>query len=103
MPSRRTRLDNQHIESLGSRVNGGRKTSWSGADDDDIAPVGVIDPYIEAETIGNLLIAGILQYGFAAADHDRYFRRLHTKAIEQLPYIGVPVQIEVLEGVAIAS
>ena len=38
----------------------------------------------------------------AAADHDRYLRRLHVKAIEQLPYIGVPVKIEVLEGVAIA-
>jgi hypothetical protein len=25
-----------------------------------------------------------------------------VKAIEQLPYIGVPVKIEVLEGVAIA-
>src|SRR6266850_2531543 len=51
----------------------------------------------------DLLIAGILQYRFAAADHDRYLRRLHAKAIEQLPHIGVPVKIEILEGVAIAS
>jgi len=64
--------------------------------------VGVIDPFIEAETISDLLIAGILQYGLAAADNDWYIRRLHAKAIEQLPYIGVPVKIEVLEGVAIA-
>src|SRR6267142_1382070 len=102
LSSRRVRLDNQHIESLGSRVNGGRKTSWPAADDDDIAPVGVIDPFIEAETVGDLLIAGILQRHRAAADHDRYLRRLHVKAIEQLPYIGVPVKIEVLEGVTIA-
>src|SRR5262249_34101475 len=49
LPSRRVRLDNQRIESLGSRVDGGRKTRWSGTDDDDIAKVGVIDHLIEAE------------------------------------------------------
>jgi hypothetical protein len=59
---------------------GGRKTRWSAADDDDIAPVDVIDPLIEAETVGDLLIAGILQHRLAAADHDRYLRRLHVKS-----------------------
>jgi hypothetical protein len=68
LSSRRARLDNQHIESLGSRVIGGRKTRWSAADDDDIAPVDVIDPLIEAETVGDLLIAGILQHRLAAAE-----------------------------------
>src|SRR5215471_1205043 len=102
LSSRRTRLDNQHIESLGGRVNAGRKARWSGADDDEIAPMGVIDPHIEAETVGDFLIAGILQHRLAAADHDRYNRRLHVKVIEQLPHISISVKIEVLEGVIIA-
>jgi hypothetical protein len=50
----RTGLDDQRIESFGSRVDGGRKTGRFGADDDDIAQVVPVDALVEAETVGNL-------------------------------------------------
>src|SRR5262249_47037339 len=103
LSSRRAGLDHQHIESLGSGIDGRRKTSRSGADDDDIAPVGVIDPLIKAETLGDFLIAGILEHRLAAADHNRYLGRFEVKASEQFPNIGVMVKVEILKRVTIAG
>src|SRR5262249_42588834 len=71
LPSGRTGLEDQRVESLRGRVDGSCQTSRAGADDDDIALVSLVDPPIEAETVGNLLIAGVLQHGLATADHDR--------------------------------
>jgi hypothetical protein len=64
---RRTGFDHERIESLGSRINRGRKARRSSADDDDIAQLVLIDPPVEAETLSNLLIGGVPQ-NYSAAD-----------------------------------
>jgi hypothetical protein len=64
--------------------------------------VNLVDPHVEAQTIGNRLIAGILQHAFAPADQDRYFSRIQMEAIEQVPDIGVTIKVEVLKRVAVA-
>src|SRR5262252_205262 len=71
LSARRIGFEYQRIESLGGRVDGSRKASRSGADDDDIAAVGVVDPAVEPETVGDLLVGRVLQDLLAAADQNR--------------------------------
>src|SRR5262249_51357467 len=66
----RTGFQHQRIESLGCRVDRSRKTSRPGADDDDIALVGV-DPAVEPEAVGDLLVERVLQDPLTAVDQDR--------------------------------
>src|SRR5262249_23262078 len=102
LPSGRTGLDDQRVDALGCRVDSGRKTRWSGADDDDIAHVSFVDSLVEVQIVGNLVITGIPQHRLAAADQDRYVGRVYVKAIEQARHVGVTVKLEVLEGVTVA-
>ena len=102
MASRRTGLDDERIQSFGGCIDRGRKTGRSSPDDDDIAQVILVDALVEAETVGNLLIARPFQHGHAAADQDGYVGPLYLKAIEQVLHVGVTVEIEVLERMAVA-
>src|SRR5262249_23583201 len=81
----------------------GRKTGWSGADDDDVAQVTRVDAHVEAEMVCDLLIARPLQYRLAAADHHGYIGPVHVEAIQQVLHVGVMVKVEILEGVAVTG
>lgn len=59
LPARETGFDDQRIEPFGCGVQRGRKPRRSGADDDDIPQAAPVDPVVEAETLGDLLIGGL--------------------------------------------
>jgi hypothetical protein len=63
LASGRTALEDERIESFGSRVDRGRKASRSAANDDEVAQVIPVDAHVEAETVGDLLIAWPPEHG----------------------------------------
>ena len=102
LSARRVRLQHQHIETLRRAVDGRGQARRSGADDDDIAHVRLIDRVVEAEAVGDLLIGRVPKHDVAAADQDRHVADGDVKAIEQLLHVGVAVEIDVGVGVAVA-
>ena len=59
---------------LPTRVHGRREPRGSGADDDHVAQLRLVDGVVEAEAVGDLLIGRIPQHRLAAADQDRHIR-----------------------------
>ena len=55
----------------------------------------LIDRFIEAKAIGDLLICWIAQHGFAATNHDRNVRNADVETIEQMLNIIVAVKIDI--------
>ena len=93
----------QHVESFGGAVDRGGQACRARADDHDIADVVLIDVLVETETVRNLLIVWIAQEATAATDQHRNVADGEVKAIEHLLHVGVPVEVEVLEGVSVAG
>src|SRR4029077_17288565 len=62
----------------------------------------MVDPLVEAQMLGNRVVARILQNGFAPADQDWYFSRIHLEPIEQTSDVGIMIEIEILERVVVA-
>src|SRR5262245_47143704 len=62
-----------------------------------------VDARVEAEMLGDLLIARPLEHSRAAADQDRHFGPVYVKVIEQVLHVSVTVKVEIREGVAVTG
>ena len=61
-----------------------------------------IDGVVEAEALGDLLVARIPQHAVAAADQHGHIGRAHMKAVEQILRVGVTIEIDVVVRMAVA-
>src|SRR5947209_17654645 len=84
LATRRLGLDDQHIEPFGSRIDSCGETRRPSADDDNVADVRLINVFVEAETVGNLLIGGIAKHVLTAANEHRDIRHGDMKLVEHL-------------------
>ena len=96
------RLDHEHVEPLRRPVDCRRQAGRAGADDHHVAHVRLIDGVVEAEALGDPAVARVAQHGIAAADEDRDVGLGHVEAIEHLLGVGVAIEIDVGERVAVA-
>lgn len=97
------RFQDQHVEPFGGRIHGGGQSRRAGSHDHDIADVRLVDGVVEAEAIGDLPVGRVAQHHRAAADQDGNVGLGHPKAIQQLLYVGVALEVEVGVGVAVAG
>ena len=103
LAARRVRFEHQDVEAFRRAVDGGRQTRRPGADDHQVAHVRLIDGVVEAQAVGDLLVARIAQHGVAAADQHRHIGRAHMKPIEQLLRVGVAIEVDVVVRMAVAG
>ena len=71
---RRVGLQHQNIQAFRSGVHGRRESRGSGADNDHVAYLGLVDGLVKAETVGDLLIGRTPQHHLATADQNRHIR-----------------------------
>ena len=64
----RVGLHHEDVQSFRRGVHGGRESRGSGADDDHVAYLGLVDGVVEAEAVGDLLIGRIPKHHLAATD-----------------------------------
>ena len=69
LAARRVRLDDEHVEALGGRVDGGREAGGTGPDDDEVAD-DLLVHLVQAEAIPDLVDGRLLEDPLAAADED---------------------------------
>ena len=96
-------LEHQHVESFRGSIDRGGKARRAGAHDDEIADVDAIDRVVEPEAVGDLLIRGIFQDQLATADQHGDVCRADVEAIEQHLRIGIAIEIDVGERMAVAG
>ncbi len=75
LSARRVRFEHQHVQPFRRAVHRRREPGRSGADDDEVADVGLIDRVVEAEALGDLLVGRIAEHELAAADQHRHIGR----------------------------
>ena len=102
LSSRRVRLQHQDIQPFRCGVHGGRESRGSGADDDHVAYLGLVDGFVEAQAVGDLLIGRVPQHHLATADHHRHIRGGDLKLVQQNLNVGVTVEIDVRVRMAVA-
>ena len=95
-------LQYKNIQAFRCAVHGSCESRWSGADDDHVAYLGLVDGFVKAEAVGNLLNGRIPQHHVATADHHRHIRGGHVKLVQQTLNIGVTVKIDIGVWMAVA-
>ena len=63
----------------------------------------MIEGVVEAQTVGDLRVARIAQHGVAATDHHGDVVGRHAEPVEQLLGVGVTIEVDVVERLAVAS
>src|SRR5262249_26452119 len=78
----RVRFDDEHVKSLRRSIYCCGQTGRSRADYYHVAHMRAIDALVEAETVDDLMIAGITQYHAASTNQNRQVTNRHAKAIQ---------------------
>ena len=103
LSSGRGGFDHEHVEAFGRGVHGRGQSRRTRADNDHIANQSFVNLRIQAQAVRHLLIAGILEHGFAAANQDRNFGNAHVELIEHLLHAVIFIEIEIGIGMPVAS
>jgi hypothetical protein len=102
LPAESARLDHQHIQSLGRRVDSGREPGRAGADHHEVVDCRYVDRRIHAEVTGDVGDSRILEHPAATADDHRNFIHRDVKAVEQSLHVRIVVDIDIDVRVGIA-
>src|SRR5262249_33248567 len=94
LPSRRVRFKRENIKSFRRAVHSRRKARRSGAYNNQVADLCLVNRLVEAKTIGELLIGRVAKYDLAVTDHNRYVSRADLEMIQQLLHVGVAVEVD---------
>ena len=102
MPAGQVRFEDEHVQPFGRAVHGSGEPCRACADDEQVADVGPIDRIVEPQAVGDLRVARIPQHCVAAADQHRHVGGADMEVIEQILRLGVAIQVDVMERMAIA-
>ena len=94
LPAGRVGFHSEHVKSFRRAVDRGGQPGRSGADDHDVSHVGLIDSVIEAEALGDLLVARVLEHVLAVADQHRDLRHADVEPVQHLLHPSLAVEID---------
>ena len=103
LSARRLRFDHQRLEPFGRRIDGGCEPGGAGADDEDIAHLGFIDAFVEAEALGDLAVRRVAKHGSPAANQHRQFGGRNVEAVEQMLGARIALDVDVLVRISVAG
>src|SRR5213078_1626452 len=99
----RVRFNHQNIQALGRSVYCRRQTSGTGAHDNHVAHVSLINAFVEAKAINDLLVARISQDGGAATDQHGQIVNRNMEPIQKILNLNISVEIDIRIRLVVAS
>ncbi len=103
LPAGRRGFHHEYVEPLGSAVDRGREAGRPGAHDDEVPGFRDVHRRVEAQTVGDLLIARIAEDLVPPADEHRDVRDGDVEALHQLFDVRLAIEIDLRVGVVVAG
>ena len=103
LTAERAAIQHEHRQTLGSRINRGRKTRRPGADDDHVINLVRVDRFDEPDATCEFDVAGIAQQLSVGTENDRQFASGDLKALDQRSRTWIGLWIEPLVRMPVAG